>query len=332
MKKNFIIVALSIFVVIAVTLSYNYITGNNKSDSDLTTVKLAEVTHSVFYAPLYVAIENGYFEEEGIDLELILTSGADAVSAAVISGDVNIGFAGAESAVYIYEGGEEDYLQIFSGLTNRDGQFIVSREYYENFTLEDLIGKEILVGRSSGTPALNFLYSLDNYGISEDELVVNTSVEFAALSGTFISGEGDFVNLFEPNATLLENEGYGYIVASVGEFSGEVPYTTFYANKSYIEENEELLVSFTNAIAKALTYVLETDSYTVAEDIIDQFPDQSISELTSMIENYKVYDCWLENPYITEETFNNLEDFLIKYELIEDVTSYEDLVYNLYTK
>lgn len=328
MKK---IILACIFGILFITgIGYIYTTLTNKVDEDLEVVTLAEVTHSVFYTPLYIAIENGYFEEEGIYIDLILTSGADAVSAAIISGDADVGLAGAESAIYIYEAGQEDYLQIFSGLTNKDGQFIVSREYIEDFTLEDLVGSEILVGRSSGMPALNFLNSLDNYNIDSSLIDVNTSVEFAALSGTFISGEGDFVNLFEPNATILENEGYGYIVASVGEYSGEVPYTTFYASKSFISDNTELLESFTNAIAKALEYVENTDSYTLATEIVSQFPDQSISELESMIENYKTYDCWLETPYITEETFDNLEEFLIKYELITDYTSYENVVYNLY--
>lgn len=329
MKRNFIVIIICVLIVASAAFIYSKVTCEKES-SDLTTIKLAEVAHSVFYAPLYAAIENGYFEEEGIEIELILTSGADAVSAAVLSGDVNVGFAGAESAVYIYEGGLEDYFQIFSGLTKRDGQFIVSREENEDFSVEDLIGSTVLAGRETGMPALNFLYSLYKLGIDETDLYVDTSVEFAALSGTFISGEGDYVNLFEPNATVLENESYGYIVASVGEFSGEVPYTTFYAQKSYVEENEELLTSFTNAIAKGLEYVLNTDSYTVAESIVSQFPDQTISELSSMIENYKLYDCWLETPYVSEESFDNLEEFLLYYELIEGETSYENIVYNIY--
>lgn len=330
MKK--IILFLILIAILVLGTFYIFTEVNADDDDNLTTITLAEVTHSVFYAPLYAAIENGYFEEEGIEIDLILTSGADAVSAAVISGDAQVGFAGAESVVYIYEGGQEDYLQIFAGLTTRDGQFIVSREYIEDFTLDDLIGKEILVGRSSGMPALNFLNSLDNYGISEDEMIVNTSVEFAALSGTFIAGEGDFVNLFEPNATLLENEGYGYIVASVGELSGEVPYTTFYANKSYVEENEEILTSFTNAIAKGLDYVLNNDSYDIAELIVSQFPDENINDLALMIDNYKEANSWLETPFISEEIFYNLEEFLIKYELLENETSYEKIVYNLYNQ
>lgn len=329
MKKKIIIILIALIVLVGVSLILIKV-FDKKEDSSLTKVRLAEVTHSSFYAPLYVAIENGYFEEEGIDLELILTPGADKVSAAVLSNDVEIGFAGAESAIYVYDQEESDYLRIFSGLTKRDGQFIVARDNYEDFSLEDLYGKEILVGRSTGMPALNFLNGLKNMGIDIDKININYSVEFAALSGSFIGGTGDFVNLFEPNATSLEENGYGHVVASVGVMSGEVPYTAFYARKSYIEENPEIIEGFTKAIAKAITYTLENDATKVAEGIIDQFPDTDVSELALMIDRYKEYDCWLENPFVSEELFTNLEDFLIDFDLLSDYVPYEDLVNNFY--
>lgn len=169
----------------------------NKEESNLKEVKVAEVTHSVFYAPLYAAIENGYFEEEGIDLELILTSGADKVSAAVLSNTVEIGFAGPESAIYVYKNGEKDYLVTFAGLTKRDGQFIVSRKKIDNFSINDLYDKEILVGRVGGMPSLNFLNGVKNVKGDISKIGVNTSIDFASLSGSFIAGTGDFVNLFE---------------------------------------------------------------------------------------------------------------------------------------
>lgn len=329
MKKKIIIILITLIVLVGVSLILIKV-FDKKEDSSLTKVRLAEVTHSSFYAPLYVAIENGYFEEEGIDLELILTPGADKVSAAVLSNDVEIGFAGAESAIYVYDQEESDYLRIFSGLTKRDGQFIVARDNYEDFSLEDLYGKEILVGRSTGMPALNFLNGLKNMEIDIDKININYSVEFAALSGSFIGGTGDFVNLFEPNATSLEENGYGHVVASVGVMSGEVPYTAFYARKSYIEENPEIIEGFTKAIAKAITYTLENDATKVAEDIIDQFPDTDVSELALMIDRYKEYDCWLETPFVSEKLFTNLEDFLIDFDLLSDYVPYEDLVNNFY--
>lgn len=193
MKIKKFIILLGVVLLVCMTL----LCGCKKDDKNLDKVRLAEVTHSMFYAPLYVAIENGYFEEEGIDLELILTSGADKVSAAVLSGDVQIGFAGPESAIYVYENGEEDYLVTFAGLTKRDGQFIVAREKIEDFNIEDLYGREILVGRTGGMPALNFRngVKLSNGDIAKID--VNESIDFASLTGVFLSGVGDFVNLFE---------------------------------------------------------------------------------------------------------------------------------------
>ena len=329
MKKKILIIIIAL-IILAIAIFFIIKGFNKEDDSTLKKVSLAEVTHSSFYTPLYVAIENGYFEDEGLEIELILTPGADKVSAAVLSGDVEIGFAGAESAIYVYEQNNPDYLQIFSGLTKRDGQFIVSRDNYEDFSLEDLYGKEILVGRSTGMPALNFLNGLKNMGIDIDRININYSVEFAALSGTFIGGTGDFVNLFEPNATLLEENGYGKVVASVGEMSGEVPYTAFYARKSYIEENSDIIDAFTKAIAKGIEYTMNNDSSVVAEDIIAQFPDTDVDELALMIDRYKEYDCFLTTPFVSEEIFTNLEDFLIDFELIENYVPYNDLVNNFY--
>ena len=197
MKNKIIIIF--IFCLIIVSSLFLLVKSERDSGSEMDTIRLAEVTHSIFYAPLYVAIENGYFEEENIDLELILTSGADKVSAAVLSDTVEIGFAGPESAIYVYKNGEKDYLVTFAGLTNRDGQFIVSRKQIENFTVSDLYDKEILVGRVGGMPALNFLNGIKNAHGDINKIKVNTSIDFASLSGSFIAGTGNFVNLFELN-------------------------------------------------------------------------------------------------------------------------------------
>lgn len=194
--KNRIIIIVSFILIIGVSIWLLGSFDNNK-DSKLEKIRLAEVTHSLFYAPLYAAIENGYFEDEGIDLELILTSGADKVSAAVLSNTVEIGFAGPESAIYVYENGEKDYLITFAGLTKRDGQFIVSREKIDNFSISSLYNKEILTGRISGMPCLNFLNGVKNEDGDLSKINMNTSVDFASLSGSFIAGMGDFVNLFE---------------------------------------------------------------------------------------------------------------------------------------
>lgn len=328
MKKR-IIIGLCILVLFLIIIAGFFGFKNNKND-DLIRVRVAEVTHSSFYTPLYVALEKGYFKELGLDVELVLTPGADKVSAAVLSNDVEIGFAGAESAIYVYEQKESDYLQIFAGLTKRDGQFIVARKDNKSFNLEDLYGKEILVGRSTGMPALNFINALKNNNIDINKINVNYSVEFAALSGSFIGGTGDFVNLFEPNATALEKEGYGKVVASVGLLSGEVPYTAFYARKSYIEKNSDVIKKFSEAISKGIKYTMDNDASTVAKDIILQFPDTKESDLALMIERYRDYDCWLDNPYVSEKLFNNLEDFLIDFDLLKDKVPFNDLVNNFY--
>ncbi|MBQ6841443.1 MAG: ABC transporter substrate-binding protein [Bacilli bacterium] len=326
MKNKYYIylVIASILIIIIAIWSFT----KDRQTSTLEKITIGEVTHSVFYAPMYVAIENGYFEEEGIDIELVLTSGADKVSAAVLSGDVEVGFAGAESAIYIYEKGEKDYLQIFSGLTKRDGQFILSRTKIDNFELEDLYGKEILVGRSSGMPALNFLNALKNENIDPKKININYSVDFAALSGTFIGDTGDFVNLFEPNALRLEQEGYAYVVESIGKLSGEMPYTAFYARKSYIKENENTIKSFAQAINKGLKFTHNNSADKIAEVILNQFPDTSLNDLTKLIARYKENDSWLQTTYISEKLLENLEDIMIDNNLLDKYVPYKDLVIN----
>ena len=292
----------------------------------MNSIKIAEVTHSVFYAPLYVAIEEGYFSNENIDIKLILTPGADKVSAAVLSGDVQIGFAGAESAIYVYEKNEKDYLQIFSGLTKRDGQFILGRKDKKDFSLKDLYGKEILVGRSSGMPALNFLNALKNEGIDKNKIKINYNIDFASLSGAFIGNTGDYVNLFEPTALKLEKEGYGYVLQSIGLLSGEMPYTTFYARKSYIENNKEIIKSFTKAINKGLEFVKNNDEMKIAKSIYKQFPDLSLNDLSTIVKRYKDADSFLDSSYIEEKLLINLENLLIDNNLLKDYVPYNDLI------
>lgn len=330
MKNKIITILIALILIIVILITTIKITNKKENNSKLTTIKLAEVTHSVFYAPLYVAIENGYFEDEGIEIDLILTSGADKVSASVLSNTVDIGFAGTESAIYIYAGGEEDYLVTFAGLTKRDGQFIIARNCNDNFNLKDLYGNEILVGRSGGMPAVNFLNAMKNANIDVNKINVNYSIDFASLSGSFIGGIGDYVNLFEPTATTVVNVTDACIVDSIGRLSGEVPYTAFYTRKSYLENNKELLRKFTNAIAKGLEFVSNNDSKTIANIILPQFPDSSLNDIVTIINNYKKYDSWLSTPFISEESFNNLLDMLIDNKLLEEYVPYSELINNLY--
>lgn len=322
MKKIFY----TFLVILLLVLCLIFFLPKKEKNDNMNSIKIAEVTHSVFYSPLYVAIEEGYFNEENIDIKLILTPGADKVSAAVLSGDVQIGFAGAESAIYVYEKNEKDYLQIFSGLTKRDGQFILGRKDKKDFSLKDLYGKEILVGRSSGMPALNFLNALKNEEIDKNKIKINYNIDFASLSGAFIGNTGDYVNLFEPTALKLEKEGYGYVLQSIGLLSGEMPYTTFYARKSYIENNKEIIKSFTKAINKGLEFVKNNDEMKIAKSIYKQFPDLSLNDLSTIVKRYKDADSFLDSSYIEEKLLINLENLLIDNNLLKDYVPYNDLI------
>lgn len=322
MKKIFY----TFLVILLLVLCLIFFLPKKEKNDNMNSIKIAEVTHSVFYSPLYVAIEEGYFNEENIDIKLILTPGADKVSAAVLSGDVQVGFAGAESAIYVYEKNEKDYLQIFSGLTKRDGQFILGRKNKKDFSLKDLYGKEILVGRSSGMPALNFLNALKNEEIDKNKIKINYNIDFASLSGAFIGNTGDYVNLFEPTALKLEKEGYGYVLQSIGLLSGEMPYTTFYARKSYIENNKEIIKSFTKAINKGLEFVKNNNEMKIAKSIYKQFPDLSLNDLSTIIKRYKDADSFLDSSYIEEKLLVNLENLLIDNNLLKDYVPYNDLI------
>ena len=283
---------------------------NRKEDSKLTKIKVAEVAHSIFYAPMYAADSLGYFEDEGLDVEIIHTSGADNVAAAVMSGDVQVGFCGSEQTIYIYNQGAKDYLVNFAALTKKDGSFIVSREKEDNFDIKNLKGKYVIAGRTGGMPAMTFEWILNQNGIKTEDLTFDTSIAFASMSGAFIGGTGDYVSLFEPTASDIENNGYGYIVASLGELGGNVPYTTFNAKKSYIKENKDTIQKFVNAINKGLNYVHNNSSDKVAKTIQDYFPDVSYNDLTQIVQNYMDIDSWYDSTLIEEKDFEHIQDII----------------------
>lgn len=326
MKKIIISIIILIIIICSLLIIFNKKGSNNNLDH----VTVAEVTHSAFYAPWYVAIEKGYFKDNGLDIDVVLTSGANNVVAAVLSNDVNIGLCGPEATIYIYNEGEKDYVKTFSGLTKRDGQFIVARKENKNFKISDLEGKEVLAGRIGGMPELNFENALRNGNVSVNDVNINTTIDFASLSGAFVSGTGDYVNLFEPNATQLEKLGYGYVVSSVGELSGKMPYTAFNARKSYIEKNEKIVKSFAKSIKEGLDFVHNNSAEVIANTIIKQFPDTSKNDLIKIIDRYKNNDSWLETPYISEESFKNLEDIMIKSNQIKEYVNFNDLIINYY--
>ena len=329
--KKIIFSVIALILIIAITILSIYQT--QKKDSGLTKVKVAEVTHSMFYTPQYLAHKLGYFEEEGLDVEIITVPGADKVTASVLSGDVQIGFCGSESTIYVYNKGEKDYLVNFAGLTKRDGSFIVSREKIEDFTLEDLKGKHVIGGRKGGMPVMMFEWALTQAGIDpKKDVNVDTSIEFASMSGAFIGGTGDFVNLFEPNALQLEQEGYGYVVASLGELGGVVPYTAYHAKKSYIEENSDVIQGFTNAINKALEYTMNHEAEEIAKDLVDYFPDTSLDDITTIVQRYKDNDSWFDTTEIKEKDFNHIQEIMENSDSLDKRAPYDKLVDNSFVK
>lgn len=324
-RITFFICALIIFIVsLSVFLNLNH----SKSKEKLKTIKVAEVAHTIFYAPQYVAIEKGFFKEQGLDVKLLLTPGADKVTAAVISKDADIGFSGSEATIYVYNGGEKDYLKTFAQATQKDGSFIVSREKIDNFTLNDLKGKTIIGGRLGGMPEMTLEWVLKQNGIDPNkDLKIDTSVAFAAMSGAFIGGNDEFVSLFEPNALQMEQQGYGYVVASLGELGGVVPYTSYSARKSYIKNNKETIKKFTKAIQKGLDYVHNTSDEQIAKDILKQFPDTSLNDLTKVIKRYKEINAWPNTTKFTEESWNHLQEIMIEANQLDKKVSYKTLIY-----
>lgn len=302
----------------------------NKGDNNknLKKIRVAEVAHTVFYAPQYVAISQGFFEEEGLSIDLTLASGADKVTAAVLSGDVDIGFSGSEACIYVYNAGEKDYLKTFAQLTQKDGSFLVSREKIDNFTLNDLKGKSVIGGRQGGMPEMTFEWALSQNGIDpKTDLDIDTSVAFAAMGGAFIGGQGDFVTLFEPNALQIEKQGFGYVVASIGELGGTVPYTSYSARISYIEENPEIIEKFTRAIQKGLDYVHNHSDEEVAKAILEFFPDTSLTDLTGVMERYRSIDAWPTTTTFSSESFYHLQEIMQAANELENTVKYEDLIY-----
>ncbi len=329
MLKKLILPMILVILVVGIVLFKHF----NVNDNKLKKVKVAEVTHSIFYAPQYVAHALGYFEEEGLDVEIILAAGADKVTAAVLSGDVEIGFCGSEATIYVYNNGEKDYLVTFAGLTKRDGSFIVSREKYDNFTLNNLKGKTIIGGRIGGMPEMTLEWTLKEAGLDvKSDLTIDTSIAFASMSGAFIGGTGDFVSLFEPNALQIEKQGYGYVVASLGELGGVVPYTAYNARKSYIEQNPDVIKSFTKAIQKGLDYVHSHNSSEIADVIIKYFPDTSRTDLEKIIERYKNIDSWFDTTYITEDNFNHIQEIAKNAGQLDNFAPFDKLVNNDYAK
>ncbi len=327
MKKKICLIMIFLVIGLAALAIYRI----NKTDDNLKKITVAEVAHSVFYAPQYVAHGLGYFKEEGLDVDIVLTSGADNVMAAVLSGDADIGFSGTEATIYVYNGGESDYVMTFAGLTQKDGSFLVSRKKYENFSLTDLKGKTVIGGRIGGMPEMTFEWALKEHGIDpKKDLTIDTSVAFPAMEGAFIGGNGDFVTLFEPNATSVEKNGYGYVVAYIGELGGSVPYTAYNARKSYIEANPDVILKFTRAINKGLKYVYTHDNIDIAKIMLNYFPDTTLNDMEKIVKRYKDGEAWKHDITINEAEWQHIQDIIKSAGELDKYAPYDKLIFSKY--
>lgn len=301
--------------------------GGETAKNSRTKVVLNEVAHSIFYAPMYVAIEEGYFEEAGIELELVTGFGADKTMTAVLTDEADIGFMGSESTIYTYAGGTEDYVVNFAQLTQRAGNFLVSREPIEDFSWDMLKGKDVLGGRAGGMPEMVFEYILTKNGIDPaTEVNIDQSIDFGSTAAAFSGGQGDFTVEFEPHATSLEEKGEGYVVASLGEDSGYVPYTSFSAKKSYLEKNIDTVQAFTDALQKGMDYVQSHTPEEIAKVIAPQFPETDLETLTTIVNRYHQQDTWKENLIFEEDAFSLLQNILKDAGVLEEQVPYGDLV------
>lgn len=325
--KKILVIIIIVAVIIAGAVIYSM--NNKTNDNDLKKISVNEVARSVFYAPQYVAINNGFFKEEGLEIELTTGQGADKVMTAVLAGQSDIGFAGPEASIYVYNEGKEDYAEVFAQMTKRDGSFLVSKTDTDNFSWNDLKGKTVIPGRKGGVPYMTFEYVLKQNGIDpETDVNLDDSIKFDLMAGAFAGGDAEYVTLFEPTASMTEEAGKGYVVASVGEASGEIPYTAYFAKNSYIEENKDVIQGFTNAIYKGQQWVKQHSAKEIAEVIQDFFPDTDLDMLTKSIQSYINIDAWNDTPVLKEEAFNRLQTVMKEAGELDKEAPYNKVINN----
>ena len=331
--KKIIIPIVCIVIIAAIVITVILVNNKPEEQAELTTIQLNEVTRSVFYAPQYVAIANGFFEEEGLEIEMTTGQGADKVMTAILAGQSDIGLCGPEASIYVYNEGREDYVEVFAQLTKRDGSFLVSKNPTDKFSWNDLKGKTVIPGRKGGVPYMTFEYVLKQNGINpETDLVLDDSIQFDLMAGAFAGGNAEYVTLFEPTASMTEEQGKGYVVASVGEASGEVPYTAYCAKKSYIEENSDIIEGFTRAVYRGQQWVKEHSAREIAEVIQDFFPDTTVESLEQSVQSYKGIDAWNENPILKEESFDKLQLIMTEAGELDKKAPYDKIVNNSYAE
>lgn len=307
--------------------------GKEKTQQKLTKIQLSEVTHSIFYAPQYVALSQGFFKEEGLDIELANGQGADKVMTAVLTGQADIGLAGPEASVYVHNEGKSDNSIVFAQLTNGDGTFLMGREPDPDFKWSDVKGKTIIGGRKGGMPEIVLQYVLRKNGLKPGQDVkIDTTMQFAAMPGAFLGGQGDYVIIFEPTASQMEKEGKAHILASLGKSSGEVPYTAYFARKSYINQNPEIIQKFANAIYKGQRWVDTHTPEEIAKVIKPHFPDANLEILTTVVKRYKEQNTWKKNPILLEKDLNVLQKALLDSGDLQKKAPYSEIVNTEFAK
>ena len=319
----------AILALAALTAVFTACDSRQPQDKELVKLTVSEVTHSIFYAPLYAAIHNGYFEDVGIDIELINAGGADKVMTALLTGGADIGFAGPEAVIYVAARGKEEYPRVFAQLTACDGSFLVGRQPVENFDWESLRGATILPGRKGGIPYMTLEYCLNQHGMEVGkDVFFDESISFNAMTGAFVSGTGDYVTVFEPGATDLELQGKGHILASIGREGGRVPYTTFFANSQFMETNSGLIQRFTDAVYKGQQFVQSNDAQTVAQAIAPAFADTDMAVISAVVQRYKDIGAYSDNGVMLREDFDRLCAILENAGELTARVKFEDIVDN----
>lgn len=333
-NKKWISLAAAVILAVTALPATVFAAKNGESKEELTKVTLNEVAHSIFYAPQYVAIEEGYFAEEGLDLTLVTGFGADKTMTAVISGEADIGFMGAEASIYAYQEGATDPVVNFAQLTQRAGNFLVAREEMPDFSWDDLRDTRVLGGRKGGMPEMVFEYILKNHNIDPaSDLEIDQSIDFGSTAAAFTGDmSADFTVEFEPSATALEKEGKGYVVASLGVDSGYVPYTSYSAKTSFLNENPQIIQSFTNALQKGMDYVQNHSPEEIAQVISPQFPETDMDTLTTIVNRYYEQDTWKENLVFEKDSFELLQDILESAGELEKRVDYEQLITTEFAK
>ena len=333
-NKKWISLAVAVVLTVTALPATVFAAKDGESKEELTKVTLNEVAHSIFYAPQYVAIEEGYFAEEGLDLTLVTGFGADKTMTAVISGEADIGFMGAEASIYAYQEGATDPVVNFAQLTQRAGNFLVAREEMPDFTWDDLKDKRVLGGRKGGMPEMVFEYILRNHNIDPaTDLEIDQSIDFGSTAAAFTGDmSADFTVEFEPSATALEKEGKGYVVDSLGMESGYVPYTAYCARGSYLKENEKTVQNFVNALKKGMEYVSSHTPEEIAKTIQPQFKETDLDVITRIVRRYAEQDTWKTNLNFEKESFELLQDILTDAGELKERVPYEKLVTVKYTE